>query len=113
LRTLFEHSMPELVTALARVEKRVASGLASADELAEFYQSLPTLDFSRELLQPNPQRLRVLRVPVCGWSDLGTPRRVADVLRSQHVRQLKGIPPTQHMPGVLNLAAQQARLQPH
>jgi mannose-1-phosphate guanylyltransferase len=45
--------------------------------LAAVYRELPTADFSRDLLQGSEDRLRVLHVPPCGWSDLGTPERVA------------------------------------
>lgn len=45
--------------------------------LAALYRSLPTADFSRSVLQAAATELRVLPVPPCGWTDLGTPRRVA------------------------------------
>jgi len=38
--------------------------------------ALPTRDFSRDLLQPSVEKLRVLRALRCGWTDLGTPHRV-------------------------------------
>ncbi|MFY4731260.1 hypothetical protein, partial [Nitrospira sp. BLG_2] len=37
-------------------------------------------DFSREILQGDGVALRVLCVPPCGWTDLGTPRRVIECL---------------------------------
>ena len=43
-------------------------------------RSFRALDFSRDVLEGQESRLRVLTVPACGWSDLGTPRRVADTL---------------------------------
>ena len=46
----------------------------------DLYPQLPQLDFSRDLLQGQESLLRVLRVPACGWSDLGTPQRVAEAL---------------------------------
>jgi len=45
------------------------------------YQLLPTVDFSRDVLAGNESVLRVLPVPHCGWSDLGTASRVASTLR--------------------------------
>ena len=45
------------------------------------YDVLPTLDFSRQILQGREAQLRVLRVPACGWTDLGTPDRVGKSLR--------------------------------
>jgi mannose-1-phosphate guanylyltransferase len=46
----------------------------------ELYPLLPTKDFSRDVLEGQETRLRVLSVPACGWSDLGTPLRVAETL---------------------------------
>ena len=48
--------------------------------LHELYARLPTLDFSRDILQGIEAHLEVLAVPACGWSDLGTPRRIREVL---------------------------------
>jgi mannose-1-phosphate guanylyltransferase len=49
--------------------------------LTELYERLPTVDFSRAVVQHAPRTLRVITAPACGWNDLGTPRRVADTLR--------------------------------
>lgn len=48
-----------------------------AAEIHRLYRRLPVLDFSRDVLARIPGRLRVLRVPPCGWADLGTPERLA------------------------------------
>jgi len=58
----------------------------------------------------DPQaRVVVLPVPTCGWSDLGTPKRVAEALRrlERNERPYSSLDPTAH----LSLAAQHARLQ--
>ena len=47
------------------------------------FQSLPTHDLSRDLLTPASSNLRVVRVPPCGWTDLGTPTRLEEWLASQ------------------------------
>ena len=49
-------------------------------ETAELYQRLRTIDFSRDVVQGADATLAVIAAPPCGWSDLGTPERVADVL---------------------------------
>jgi mannose-1-phosphate guanylyltransferase len=49
--------------------------------LADMYQQLRSSDFSRDVLQGNESHLQVLPVPHCGWTDLGTPQRVAQTLR--------------------------------
>jgi hypothetical protein len=71
-----------------------------AAHLAELYEHLPSLDFSRDILQSSPSALRVLTVPACGWNDLGTPRRVAEV-----VNRYRSDPPAGTQPMFLDLAA--------
>jgi mannose-1-phosphate guanylyltransferase len=72
LLALLERRLPALVA-----ELRAAR---SAGRLARAYESLPDADFSREILQAEPSALRLLTVPACGWSDLGTPERLATCL---------------------------------
>ena len=50
-------------------------------QLDEAYQHLRPVDFSRDVLSGNERALRVLPVPQCGWSDLGTASRVESTLR--------------------------------
>jgi mannose-1-phosphate guanylyltransferase len=45
--------------------------------LHSLYGNLDTADFSRHVLEAATERLRVMAVPPCGWSDLGTPERLA------------------------------------
>ena len=52
-----------------------------APKTADLYAHLPAVDFSRHIAQGHEHELRVLRVPQCGWSDLGTPVRVVETLR--------------------------------
>jgi len=56
--------------------------------LASLYPSLPTVDFSRQILTGREPLLRVLRVPACGWTDLGTVERVGKSLRGGAPRTL-------------------------
>jgi mannose-1-phosphate guanylyltransferase len=83
--------------------------------LTELYERLPVVDFSRAVVQQAPQTLRVITAPACGWTDLGTPRRVADTLtrlgdnaarRSTEPGTVRHMP----LPGLVNLAAQHARV---
>lgn len=53
--------------------------------LAEMYERLPEVDFSRHVLEGRESKLRVVPVPPCGWSDLGTPKRVGEALRRLEV----------------------------
>ena len=48
--------------------------------LLRLYDHLPTVDFSRRVLQLLNKRLHVLAVPRCGWTDLGTPQRLLECI---------------------------------
>jgi len=106
LLTLFRRQRAQLVDQMhAAVLQDLNEPEANATE--HLYQRLPTLDFSRDILEGQEQSLRVLTVPNCGWSDLGTPSRVEKVLRhsvSISVAQME------HLDwSYLSLAAQLAR----
>jgi mannose-1-phosphate guanylyltransferase len=45
------------------------------------YEQLSCVDFSRDVLQGNEAMLEVLPVAACGWTDLGTPKRVGMTLQ--------------------------------
>jgi mannose-1-phosphate guanylyltransferase len=79
--------------------------LRAASAMAELYAELPVLDFSRDVLEGAEAHLRVLPMPACGWSDLGTQARVAATLlrlaREERAAQVGKVPPAH-----LNLAAQ-------
>ncbi len=77
LLSLYEHTQPAL---LAGFLACLARPPGSADGTEELYASLPVRDFSRDVLQARTETLRVLRVPALGWSDLGTPQRLARCL---------------------------------
>lgn len=75
LLRVFERRCPELVAQMQRIVHEPPSSERAA-HLVELYRHLPRLDFSRDILQGSLPALSVLTVPACGWSDLGTPRRV-------------------------------------
>lgn len=110
LRRHLGANVDDMATALARDAQ---SGQPTA--LTELYERLPAVDFSRAVVQHAPQTLRVITAPACGWNDLGTPRRVADTLRrlGGNASRLSNEPGSvYHMPvpGLINLAAQHARI---
>lgn len=72
---LFARRQPELLRAF--LDGLPARGW-SARALETLYASLPSRCFSRDVLQKSVDALRVIVVPPCGWSDLGTPRRVGE-----------------------------------
>jgi mannose-1-phosphate guanylyltransferase len=92
------------------VSRAVSSDTSSAmywPAIVDLYERLPSVDFSTDLLQDNEHSLRVLRVPDCGWSDLGTPSRVAETLRRLPPEYPTHRPTPPPAPFV-NLAAQHA-----
>jgi Mannose-1-phosphate guanylyltransferase len=97
--------MQALVSARVPKELQTVSGLTFQDR----YDLLPEVDFSRHVLEGQESVLRVMRVPPCGWSDLGTPVRVRETLGR--------LPPLEYAAAVsrrsdyINLAAQYDRLQ--
>jgi len=101
---------PDGLTLIARDAQ---SGGCTA--VAEYYEHLPVADFSRDVAQRATHLLRVIRAPACGWSDLGTPRRVAEALGRINALQRHSwdtMPAVRFLvtPGVVNLATQHARL---
>jgi mannose-1-phosphate guanylyltransferase len=73
--------------------------------MSGLYQRLASVDFSRDVLQGQEPMLRVLTVPNCGWTDLGTPRRVARALQ-YGPPDFKPSPRSSSSSSVLNLSAQ-------
>jgi mannose-1-phosphate guanylyltransferase len=47
--------------------------------LEQIYEAMPAVNFSSQICQASPQRLRVLSVPEVGWSDWGT---TSSIIRS-------------------------------
>ena len=81
LFAIHENRCREVVFAMRLAFSRDQESAGREHAMERLYETLPALDFSRDILPGQESRLRVLRVPQCGWSDLGTPKRVADVLR--------------------------------
>jgi mannose-1-phosphate guanylyltransferase len=79
---------------------------ANIEPLTNLYEQLACVDFSRHILQGQESRLQVVPVPSCGWTDLGTPSRVANVLMRLGNTDI----PTSVASMGLDLAAQHARL---
>jgi mannose-1-phosphate guanylyltransferase len=95
---------PAEVAAFAAVwREHRAGGLIAEAALDRLYATLREIDFSRGVVEGTAAPLRVMPVPYCGWSDLGTPKRVADALRRADRSRVTA--PSRH----LNLAEACAR----
>lgn len=75
----FERACPDVVDEMRHIVATVPVSVQMSC-LAELYARSPSIDFSRDILQRSADSLRVLRVPACGWSDLGTPHRVIETV---------------------------------
>lgn len=98
-------ALPEMSARLARVQR----ALDSDDEAATRHQAYALMtraSFSRAVLEPHPERLGVSRLPRVSWCDLGSPRRVLDVLARMRVRPAWADgPELPTAPGVVRSAA--------
>ena len=108
LRQRIASSVEDIATALARDDRSHA--------LAQAYERLDSVDFSRAIMQGAEKSLRVIAAPQCGWTDLGTPKRVADTLRRlDRLGSKPALTQTVYRSSVrasafIDLAAQHARL---
>jgi mannose-1-phosphate guanylyltransferase len=108
LLALFRRRIPRVVEALWAAVQRDLESSRAARATDELYRGLPIIDFSRDILEGQEAELRVLPLPKCGWSDLGTPRRVAETLRRAPRPELThGVKAGM---GYLSLATQHERL---
>ena len=108
LLQLFERRCPEIVSALRAAVRGAHGGKGAGEALAELYPTLPSLDFSRSILQGQEQYLRVLPISDCGWSDLGTPERVAAALAALPRMARNAVRAANDRDVLLSLAAQSA-----
>jgi mannose-1-phosphate guanylyltransferase len=86
-QTLLDLYLPRFAPLVMEMQISLAKGQTAGSPtgswpaLLSLYDRLPELDFSRDLLEGHAGDLCVLRVPACGWSDLGTPRRVGEIVQ--------------------------------
>ncbi len=111
LLKLYERRSPDIIGAMSEIISARSNEASREERLAELYEALPGRDFSKDILQGNEARLRVVPVPECGWSDLGTPQRVGQVLRELKQNPLPPVGlPIKQQATYLSLAAQHERL---
>jgi len=76
LLALISCVFPDILRAFQRFAREPEGGT----EVRRLYEALPFMDLSRDVLQRSTAFLSVVRVPPCGWSDLGTPERLRQFL---------------------------------
>jgi mannose-1-phosphate guanylyltransferase len=83
VKALVQLFMEEHANVVSEMRAALRSSAAGrVQSLGQFYERIPPLDFSRDILELRADRLHVIRVQHCGWTDLGTPRRVEATMRS-------------------------------
>jgi mannose-1-phosphate guanylyltransferase len=80
LLELFEEDYADAVSEMREALNREAAGDRKSVE--KHYEGIEPIDFSRNVLEVQATRLQVVRVPHCGWTDLGTPQRVEATVRT-------------------------------
>ena len=91
--TLIREHLPTAVDAMSVAIAQDETAHARDEALTDLYRSLPTVDFSQTVLQRALPALRVIQARQCGWTDLGTPGRVAHTLERQIVHRGKSRAP--------------------
>jgi mannose-1-phosphate guanylyltransferase len=78
LLELFKARFPDHAQDISTTTARIADPTNPSWALSHLYERISDIDFSHHILQRQVADLQVVPVPQCGWSDLGTPHRVAE-----------------------------------
>jgi mannose-1-phosphate guanylyltransferase len=109
LLDLFNACFPWIVRAMQSAVERDVRTPTDPVAIIDLYKQLADLDFSKHVLEGAEARLRVVPVPSCGWSDLGTPSRLAETLRRLPQNRAAAEEAPDSNNGFLNLSQQHAR----
>jgi mannose-1-phosphate guanylyltransferase len=107
---LMRERLPETVDAMETALARDAMH-SGGSALRTLYERLPEVDFSRAIVEGAEAQLRVVKSAPCGWTDLGTPKRVVETLRRQRPAVAPWRRAIQMPPALVTLASQRALLQ--
>ncbi len=77
--SLMQATVPDLVGIMDPLRR--ASEALRQERLERIYADLPVLGFSERVLTIRPEQCLVQRVSGVGWTDLGTPARLFEVMR--------------------------------
>jgi mannose-1-phosphate guanylyltransferase len=104
LLELFDRYDPGLLRRMRFAVRRAKVSADSSTALVDLYLRERSVDFSRDIAQRYGAVFRVLRVPACAWTDLGTVQRVTKTLRA--APRLAEQPAVFRAGGLLNLEQQ-------
>jgi mannose-1-phosphate guanylyltransferase len=85
LLELGARALPEISSRFAGLRRSLDSD-REVTAVQEAYAMVPRTSFSRAVLEPHPEHLGVSPLPRVTWCDLGSPRRVLQVLARMRVR---------------------------
>jgi mannose-1-phosphate guanylyltransferase len=88
LLKVFARHDPGLVQCMHAAVRCDMRSYTQATATTTLYRSLRHIDFSHDIAEGCESSLTVLRVPACGWTDLGTPERVSKTLQGAAARTL-------------------------
>jgi mannose-1-phosphate guanylyltransferase len=111
LLELFQTRSPQIVETMRAAVARDQDAPDDPAATTTLYHALSDVDFSKQVLEGAESRLRVVPVPPCGWSDLGTPTRLAETLQRLPPCGDAAHDTSTALVGYLNLASQHARRQ--
>jgi mannose-1-phosphate guanylyltransferase len=104
LLELFDRYDPGLLRRMRFAVRRANVSADSSTALVDLYLRERSVDFSRDIAQRYGAVFRVLRVPACAWTDLGTVQRVTKTLLA--APRLTEQPAVLRAGGLLNLEQQ-------
>jgi mannose-1-phosphate guanylyltransferase len=88
LLSVIASALPEMYRLFSGLE--AFTGSASDEVLQNIFRTLPSLDFSKNILAEFPAEFSVLSVTGVTWSDLGEPRRLLAAISSGGARPFGG-----------------------
>lgn len=103
LNAMFKRHLPRTLETLAHIVRRAPRYQTRL--LIEAYRQLESADLSRDVFAHEPNWLRVVEVPPCGWTDLGTPSRVFECVTKMKARVQNMVSPSHRSSAHINLAA--------
>jgi mannose-1-phosphate guanylyltransferase len=80
LLALYRKELPQLWRPFEQLMGHPNDNRWQEKNLVDLYQSIPSLDFSKDILEEATDTLWVCPVPPCGWTDIGTPERLTQHL---------------------------------
>ncbi len=89
---LLREYLPEIVDATITALAHAWGPSRRIDAVAELYERLPTVDFSRTVMQKSRSMIQVIHARGCGWTDLSSSQRMQPTLRRWNACDMQSTP---------------------